>query len=320
MKKNLLSGGNALWVIALAVVFGVAYMSGMLGGLGFAPAAAVQAQPSEVTVIGGGQGGVCPDTGVSDLQTKITESIADSTGVKNLVSATVGFYRNGEVTPYTTIVTSTTGFTSTTSDPTCGEKLWAVVNASGYYTLKTEEFQVNSGANTQLEPFELDLIATIEVSGYNETNPGTKATTSMGSAVGTSETQTGTKLAIKANTARGVINKPAVCIDYDTANFSSVDIIGGTKIDVPSGICSGYEVAYSLPYDKVTDYDTVYFVPKIIAQSGINPSNWVNVTFRVIDLGTYTKAVNGVVFEGYQRDDTLADVGCTNQNFIITVS
>jgi hypothetical protein len=70
---------------------------------------------------------------------------------------------------------------------------------------------------------------------------------------------------------------------------------------------------------KIWDNGYVDVNLKLVPSStgGANPN--ATIVIQAIDLGTFTKNVNGVLFHGYQNSDTLADVGCTNAQIPISV-
>ncbi len=103
-----------------------------------------------------------------------------------------------------------------------------------------------------------------------------------------------------------------------TANFSSCEVTnaGATEITGSlAGVASGYEECWDTGLDSVTHYDSTQVGFRCTPVSGVNPND--TVTLRVIDYGTFVKQTNGVLFNGYQNADTLADIGATNYDFVV---
>jgi len=242
------------------------------------------------------------------------ESIADTTGVKNLFAATADVYKETGTSPFTTIVTTATGFTAGGTTANAGEKIFVVSNATNYYFAKSELLTVPAQATFDITLYN-DHVNTLALKMQNSTS-GDWQSTGMVQVLTTDEAKS-LKLQFEGQTARGVYRKPLVCANYETSNFTRFEVIGGVKTDVPSGIANGYEECWTSGLDTVNHYDTDVISVRLTPGSGVNPDS--NVTLLVADYGNYKKAVNGILFDGYQNGDTLADVGATNYNFIIDV-
>jgi len=242
------------------------------------------------------------------------ESIADTTGVKNLYLSTADVYKDGQTSPYVTIVTTTTGFTAAGTTANAGEKLFVVTNATNYYFAKSDLLTVPAQATFDVTLYG-DHVNTLALTMQNSSS-GNWQSTLINQSLTTDEAKT-LKLQLEGQTARGVYRKPLVCFNYETSNFTRGEVIGGVKTDVPSGIANGYEECWTSGIDTVNHFDSEIISVRLTPLAGVNPVS--NVTLLVADYGNYKKATNGILFDGYQNGDTLADVGATNYNFVIVV-
>ena len=242
------------------------------------------------------------------------ESIADTTGVKNLYVSTADVYKDGQTSPYVSILTTTTGFTAAGTTANAGEKVFVVTNATNYYFAKSDLLTVPAQATFDVTLYG-DHVNTLALTMEN-TTAGSWATSGMKQNLITDEAAS-LELRLEGQTARGVYRKPLVCANYETSNFTRVEVIGGVKTEVPSGIANGYEECWTSGLDTVNHYDKEVISVRLTPTSGVNPDS--NVTLLVADYGNYKKAVNDILFDGYQNGDTLADVGATNYNFVIDV-
>lgn len=242
------------------------------------------------------------------------ESIADTMGVKNLFVATADVYKEGGITPFTSVTTSTSGFTAGSTKANAGEKIFVVSNASGYYYAKSELLTVPPQATFEITLYG-DKLNTLSLKMQNSTS-GDWQSSGMKQALTTDEAKT-LKLQLEGQTTRGVYRKPIVCANYETSNFSRFEVVGGVKTDVPSGIANGYEECWTSGLDTINHYDSEVISVRLTPSSGVDPDS--NVTLLIADYGNFKKATDGILFDGYQNSDTLADVGATNYNFVIDV-
>jgi hypothetical protein len=313
------SNKNLGYMLMAAVVVGGLIIAQNAGFFGNAQAFALtpSGQPAQgqqviVTYSTGG----CPTTGTSDISALVQESVADSTGVNRDVPGTMGLYYDGTSSPFTNITLSGTGYASSTIDPACNSQLFGVFSNASYYGAKTATVTAGNAPSTRIDTVKADLIATMAVTGRNESGVSNQAS-GMNTNISVGQIATYDVLSLTAATARGVIRTPAVCFTYNTTNYTQVRVQGGASIEVPTGIASGYQECWTLGVDRVSDYATVNAQLIITPIAGVDPN--ATISARFIDLGTYLKATNGVLYDGYQNADTKADTGATNVNFVINV-
>lgn len=284
--------------------------------------------------------GGCPDTGTVDVQFKVQRSIPTvGTGVYPQIDGSIALYESGQVTPSDTVaMVAATSYQSTATDPNCGtEGLFAVYTNASYYSKKVLLPQIPYAAQVKVAPIDADLIATGQIKGYNTTATGNVHTTSMADAF--TSTYNGAKLELKANTQYGVINQPILCAQFYVeegsartsllANVTGYHLTGGVGKPIGTGDCgtdvSGYHYCDMIDVngdgawdenDKIKDEGSTFVYPSVALASGtVQPT--MNVTFTLADIGTYTTAKNGVLFEACANPATLADVGMTNVDFNI---
>lgn len=261
-----------------------------------------------------------------DLRSTVTQSIADSTGVKNKINGQLAYYTtspNGSpASPFETTNVVNTGATSSTNDAVPSAHLVGVFTNSSYYTTKFEAI-APVAPSTELTT-EADLINSVSIQCKNSTSGDWQAS-GMKQVIGTDETVT-IECKVKGATSRGVFraNPALVGFDYNTGNFTSTTLgvlssSGGMLplAQVPTGIMPAYETAFEAPIGNVINYGESIFRIQVGSASGVNPDN--NITMQVADLGTYTKNTFPIVFNGYQNPDTQADTGATNPTFVIDV-
>ncbi len=331
------------WVSAGAFIVVVLLIGSFLTGSGIIklpafltlaaviPTAPVPVSSPAVTATGGAVSTNVQVTTVN-LQTYVSESVADTTGVFNKVGGSVAWYYDGTPSAFDTTTLSTTAFASSATDPNPNSKIVGVFTNASYYSAFVAGGSDANGmpiplTTPYLNNFEVkgdklaNLLNTVTIQCQNTTS-GTWASTSVTQTMGTDEAVT-INCKIKGGSARGIFKDPIkIGLDFDTANYSTTGtyIVGAVKGSVPSGTMAGYETAWDTSIPSITDFNEQTFQLRITPQSGNNPS-LANLTIEANDCGaTFTKNVWPVLFQGCENSDTLAAIGSTDATFSILVN
>jgi len=321
--------GYGIVEIGVALIV-VVVASAILTGAGLIPTeynllalAGVGGDPTvgETSVSVSGEG-ILQQVTTVNIESAVTESVADTTGVKNKIGGSLAYYYDGIPNAFETTTLSTTAYASSTTDPKPGDKIIGIMTNSSYYHAKLANpdgsaLEVPLAQNMQITG-EADLLNTVTVYCQNTTS-GTWATTGMNQTLGSDEAVT-LDCKIKGGVARGVFKAPIVVgFNYNSTNWSagSTYVVGSTRTEVPSGTMSGYETAWLSTIPSVEDFNTEYFQVRLTPASGVNPTAEI-ITLEFNDCGaTFTKNVWPVLFTGCQNADTSAAIGSTDANFAI---
>ncbi len=335
-----MSGGQFNTLIlgmgVIMLVF-VLYTTGGLAGLGFAPAAigyTVAGAPAVVTQTPGGQACIFGQ-GYSSPNVRAYSTVKNVDGTEQAVTDALYLYREGATT-YEGIYYGTTGFATNSSVKLpCGANYKVCTDESTWDPICTPTLTADLTAPNIV--FAVPKETTFAMRGYNETSTGTATSTTITTDVTTSETESGDYIELQANAANSEIpaNSLVLCAAYETTNFTSIQVSGGTAIGTPGCISTAAisgQSAFSSPgivcYDLNNPSTTHYgWTPKyqliLNAKSGVNPGgaaasyNFTNITLTLTQKTGYL--LNGQLNTGV-CDETNTLVGPTKANFVIQVT
>lgn len=171
----------------------------------------------------------CADTKTTDVYLRLEESIKSSTGSVTYVGGSVTLYDAGTKTPVGAAITLSDQGTATTTDPACGQEVYAIYTNTSMGSAKYGPFKVG-GARTTLRMV-ADVAGTPVIEVQNVSGAWT-ANTNM--SVGASTTDTSVMFRLKTSTARGVLLSPHLAVSADlTANWTSFYPNAATEVACP---------------------------------------------------------------------------------------
>lgn len=251
------------YLLLLVLVLIVAFGTGMVSY----SATGVHAGGTPTQVSHTGQ---CPSSGQTKL---LFAAYNDLTPSKDQVATNVSVFLKGIPHPFETIRTSTDGFVTAPEALDCGTTFTAIYgygDESNYYENWVEGLKAGDAASVNVnEP--VQKVGSLEVSGRNATDQGVASGLTLNLATG--EGSSDVVLTMKENTPKAYYGqgKVLVCTQYNTSDFDTVEVVGGTPTTVPT-IATGYQKCYDVDANLV-DFSSKDVRLNIQTKSDVDPSN-----------------------------------------------
>ena len=215
--------------------------------------------------------GNCPASGLTDLR---VAAYNDLNANKAQVATKVSVFMKGDTSPTETITTSTSGYVSSTSDLPCGTDYTLVfghTDESNYYETWVEGLNTGQSAAVMTKKA-VQKVGSATILASNGT--AFDQPNSISLTLGTGQDSSDITAKIKEDTADAYFGQgeSLVCFDYDTSNFTSVEVVGAKKYATPT-IASGYEKCWEVATPDLVNFGKDTFTVLINTKAGVDPNN-----------------------------------------------